>query len=110
LWGFESNECLKTFSLTSSVLSVIKAPNNKIICGFFDGTIKILDIESGKCLVTIKEHFEAIQNLKLISNEKFITCSNDKTIKLFDLNTFECIRTFIGHKRSVKGIDKISDH
>jgi WD40 repeat protein len=74
------------------------------------GTMQVLNTESGECLVTIKEYFEAIQNLKLISNERFITCSNDKTIKLFDLNAFECIRTFIGHKRSVKGIGKISDH
>lgn len=70
--GFESNECLKKFSHTSSVSSVIKAPNNKFICGLMDGTMQVLDTESGECLVTIKEYFEAIQNLKLISNERFL--------------------------------------
>ena len=108
MWDFESNECLKTLTFTSRVNCVKKAANNKIICGFFDETIKIKDIESGECLVKINENF--VRAILLISNERFVTRSFDEKIKLFDLNTYECIRTLIGHGTEIYYIDQISDH
>ena len=65
MWDFESKECLKTLTFKSRVNCVKKAADNKIICGF-DGTIQILDIESGECLVTINEHIDYVEGILLI--------------------------------------------
>ena len=107
MWDFESNECLKTFSFTCEVTCVKKVNKNKLICGFDNGTINILDSESGECLFIINEHSDTIEKILLVSNERFVTCSHDSTVKLFDLKTYECIRTFIGHENEVWCIEKL---
>ncbi len=83
-------------------------PDNLIIYGTGNGLIKILNIETAQCIQTINAHANIINNILLMSNKTFLTCSQDGTIKYFDLDTFDCIRTFNGHSHSVYSINKIS--
>jgi len=97
----ESNECIKTFDADTELTCAKIAPGNILISGYCDGSVKI-----GNTL--IDAHTEAVNQILILSKNKFITYSDDLTIKLFDLYTFECIRTFIGHEQEVKAVRKIS--
>ena len=108
--NFESGKYVKNISLDhdSSPYCLKQASYNKVIVGFNDGIIKIIDIESGTCLKTINEHSNRVNHILMISNDTFLTCSCDDSIKLFDLHTCNCIRVFYGHRDAVGQIDQIS--
>ncbi len=80
-----------------------------IICGTDNGLIYIRNIEDPKFEKIINAHTDAINDILLISNKTFLTCSEKSgTIKYFDLDTFDCIRTFTGHSLPVFTINKFS--
>jgi WD40 repeat protein len=111
LFDIESNQLVKKFNFESDetrITCIKYLPENMIICGTENGLIKILNIETGECIQTIKVHTNIINNIVIISNKTFLTCSQDSTIKYFDLDTFACIRTFNGHSHPVYTINRIS--
>ena len=111
LFDIESNQLVKKFNYETDetrIICIKYLPENMIICGTENGLIKILNIETGKCIQTINGHTNIINNIVIISNKTFLTCSQDNTIKYFDLNTFACIRTFNGHSHPVYTINRIS--
>lgn len=55
-----------------------------LLGGSSDGSIKIWDIEAGKCIKTLKEHTSAINSIIVLSDEKFISTSEDKTMKVWE--------------------------
>ncbi len=69
---------------TNPVTSV--AINEKyIVSGCIDKTIKIWNIETGKCLKTLKGHTHWVESVAI--NEKYIVSgSDDKTIKIWVKN------------------------
>lgn len=56
----------------------------------------------------ISAHTGHVNDILIISNKTFLTCSQDNRIKHFDLDTFSCIRTFTGHSHPVFTINKFS--
>jgi len=78
--------CAKNSSLFNMKYDVIYA-------GAVDGTIRALDIETGKCLFTIYAHTDAV--LSIAEYEDVIySCSEDKSMKAFNRLTTTCIHTF----------------
>jgi WD40 repeat protein len=111
LFDIESNELIRTFNCKTvgyRVKCIKYLPDNMLICGTENGLIKILNIETSKCIQTISAHTGHINDILLISDKTFLTCSQDNTIKHFDLDTFACVRTFTGHSQPVFTINKFS--
>jgi len=88
LWNYDSGECIKQLplDLSNGATCLKQASYNKVIAGYTDGTIKIIDIEADMCLKTINAHSDNVRCIQMISTEQVISCSDDKSIKLFDLN------------------------
>ena len=72
---------------------MLEISNEKIISGSADKTIKIWEIESGKCLNTLKGHNDEVFDIIQITNEKIASCSNNGHIKIWNFNDGECIKT-----------------
>jgi WD40 repeat protein len=54
--------------------------NKLIFSSSFDKTIKVWNIDTGKCIKTLKVHNHIIRGLILIKNEEIlVSCSSDKT-------------------------------
>jgi WD40 repeat protein len=93
-----SNSCgdlIKLFNEHSDSIKSIQVDetSNKIISASDDKTIKIWDLESGKCLKTLKDHKDWVKCILTISNNKFLSGSWDNTVKIWHLNSYKCLKT-----------------
>ena len=75
--------------------------NNKLASGSGDKSIKIWNIDSGKCIRTLNGHDSPIFSLQLLLNNKLASGSADHSIKIWNLDSGECIRTLNGHTNNV---------
>lgn len=73
-----------------------------IVSSSIDGTIKIWDVETGKCIQTLNQHNKWSYSVAFSpDNTKVISASSDKTVKIWDLNSGKCIKTLSGHRGQV---------
>ncbi len=66
-------------------------PQNKLITGSDDQTIKIWDISSGKCLKTLTSDGNIDKLILASNNTKLVSASGFGDIKVFCLNSLECL-------------------
>gem|GEM_PF-5273121 len=70
----------------------------RLLSGSADGTAKLWDLASERCLQTLSGHEGYVQSVAYYPDSAFIlTDSNDCTAKLWRAATGECVRTYVGH-------------
>jgi WD40 repeat protein/Cdc6-like AAA superfamily ATPase len=63
-----------------------------------DGTVKLWDVQSGTCIITLTGHTDSVKSAKFSQDStRIISASDDKTIKLWDIYSGHCISTFSEH-------------
>ncbi|KAG6849584.1 hypothetical protein H0H93_007169 [Arthromyces matolae] len=108
-----------TADQTSEKLSTVSPPqttlfsNRKkpvLISGSLDNTIRLWDIDTGKCVRTLFGHIEGVW---AVASDKMrlVSGSHDRTIKVWSREEGKCTATLVGHKAAVSclalGEDKI---
>jgi WD40 repeat protein len=83
---------------TSDLGSLNFNTNIPLVVTAFDSTIKILNVNSGKCLRTLTGHTSYISSIKKLSTTQISASSWDNTIKIWDIKTGECVRNLNEHK------------
>lgn len=58
-----------------------------------DGTLRILNMETGRIQTTSKNHTAAATDVLWISDMQLVTSSSDRTLKLFDVNRNTVVKT-----------------
>jgi len=71
-----------------------------------DSTIKLWDVEKGKCERTLSGHTDAVNDLSFSPDGKLLaSCSNDMYVKIWEMTeTFDCSKTFAGHEHSISSV------
>ncbi|KAJ1926014.1 hypothetical protein IWQ60_004163 [Tieghemiomyces parasiticus] len=69
---------------------------NVFVTGGLDSTLKVWDLDRGKCLDTLFGHTEGIWSLAMDSL-RIVSASNDATIKVWDTQSRRCLQTLRGH-------------
>ena len=75
-------------------------PNDKLISGSWDKTLKIWDLNSYECLITLNDDLE-LQSLCLLPNNQIACGCYEGTITIWDLNTLTKINSFKAHNDSI---------
>ena len=116
LWDLRTGECLRTFGEalvgakpnvnyvsvgfgpggTKPVEAVAVLPDGSCaISGGQDWTLKLWNLESGKCLRKFEGHTGIVEAVAVLPDgRRAVSASLDKTLKLWDLQTGKCLRTF----------------
>ena len=81
------------------VKSLCQLPNDDIVSGSDDKTIKIWS--NYQQLNILSEHTESVKCLCNIDNRYIASGSFDNTIKIWDLNENRCVQTLNGHNDKV---------
>ncbi|KAG5727578.1 putative E3 ubiquitin ligase complex SCF subunit sconB [Termitomyces sp. T112] len=88
-------------------------PNRKkavLISGSLDNTIRLWDIETGKCTRTFFGHIEGVWAVAC-DKMRLVSGSHDRTVKVWSREEGKCTATLVGHKAAVSclalGEDKI---
>jgi len=87
---------------TGIVLGVaVTADGKTVVSGSSDKTLKVWDLETGKCRANLKGHSDAVLGVAVTADGKTVVSgSQDRTLKVWDLETGQCRATFEGHSGS----------
>jgi WD40 repeat protein len=96
-----------SFSLQTAVAtiySVAYSPDGRqVLAGDDSGQARTWDTQTGKLLLTLTGHSNAILGVRFSHDGKIIsTASTDMTIRLWDAQTGTALRTLSGHTNSVR--------
>jgi small GTP-binding protein len=84
-----SSECFNTYAFS---------PDRKRALTGSDCTVRLWDIETGRCLRVLKGHTGLVSNVAWsIDQRRVLSCSLDQTVRLWDVETECCLRVFKGH-------------
>ncbi len=90
---------------SDTVISVAFSPDGETLAsgsGFWDKTIKLWDVCTGREKLILKGHSEGVRSVAFSPDGQIIASgSTDETIKLWDVRTGQELRTFKGHSDAV---------
>ena len=91
---------------SGTVEAVCYSPDGKYIAsGAADATIKIWEVETGRCVRTLEGHTRAVYSVSYSPDGKYLASgSGDCAIKIWNAATGDCIQTFKGHTRAVTAV------
>ncbi|KAK9275821.1 hypothetical protein L1049_023092 [Liquidambar formosana] len=100
-WDVEKSKIKMVFKGHSDYLHCIVARNssNQIITGSEDGTARIWDCKSGKCIRVIdlekdkksEEYFSCVSCIALDASESWLACGSGRSLSVWNLPAFERI-------------------
>jgi WD40 repeat protein len=75
------------------IISILELPNNKIISASREGTYKIWNLKSNKCIKTVKD--QSIRSITALPNGNVASCLYENFIKIWKYanEDFQCIQT-----------------
>jgi WD40 repeat protein/serine/threonine protein kinase len=93
------------------VSAVAATPDGRYaVSGSADGTLKLWDVSSGRCLRTLRGHTEWVTAVRLSADgRRALSGSADGTLKVWDTATGHCLQTLPGHTSWVLAVDLSPD-
>jgi WD40 repeat protein/tRNA A-37 threonylcarbamoyl transferase component Bud32 len=90
----------------SMVTGVVFSPDRKkLATPSLDRKVKVWDVASGKCLLTLGGHQRPVRSVAFTEdNRAIVTGSADHTAKLWDGQTGNLVRTLTGHEDRVNAV------
>jgi len=90
--------------LYRSDVDSVAVSGDKIVSGsFFNHTIKIWSLKSGKLLKTLNVHVRTVDSVA-VSGDKIISGNSDDTIKIWSLKSGKLLKTLKGHRDAVYSV------
>ena len=96
---------------SSSVNSVSITPDGRYaVSGSADKTLRVWDLETGRCVRILEGHSNAVNSITIIPNGRYaVSGSYDTTVRLWDFETGGGVRTRKGHAAGVNSVSITPD-
>jgi WD40 repeat protein len=108
---------------TSLIMCLAILPDERIVSGSFDNTIKVWNTNTGLCDITLTGHSQCVKCIAVVflkqksennypdgqNNFRLVSGSLDKTLKVWNVQSGLCERTFKTHPHNISHIDTLSD-
>merc|ERR1712167_563739 len=76
-----------------------------IVSGSVDNTIRVWNVDTGECILTLKGHTHYVRSVVFNHDgTKIVSGSYDKTIRVWNVDTGECILILKGHTDYVNSV------
>jgi len=95
---------VNNLTMPGRVTAVALLPDGRLAIGMEDGTIKLWNVQTGKCEATLEEHSDRVTALVLLPDGWLASGSWDHTIRLWDVQTGECKAILEGHSKRVTAL------
>jgi WD40 repeat protein len=93
---------------TNYVESVSVTPDGKraVSAGMYDKTLRVWDLESGRCLRTLEGPTSGVESVSVTPDGKrVVSAGSDGTLRVWDLESGRCLRTLEG---PISGVESVS--
>ena len=103
----DSPELVRTLAgHTNCITGVAITPDGHLaISASEDGTLKVWELENGKCLRTLEGHTGGVESVAITPDgHRAVSPSSDRTLKIWDLDSGQCRRTLEGHMDHVQDV------
>uniref|UniRef100_A0A673IF99 Lissencephaly-1 homolog B-like n=1 Tax=Sinocyclocheilus rhinocerous TaxID=307959 RepID=A0A673IF99_9TELE len=81
-------------------------PGPFLLSGSRDKTIKMWDISTGMCLMTLVGHDNWVRGVLFHPGGRFVvSCADDKTLRIWDYKNKRCMKTLSAHEHFVTSLD-----
>jgi len=100
---FSKHSILDFVSHTGQILAVASfCGGTRLISGSKDKTVKIWNVDTGKCIKTLEGHTDWVRCVCVVGGEEdlFVSGSEDYTLKVWNIEG-KCLKTLKGHFDSV---------
>ncbi|QDZ17980.1 WD40 repeat domain-containing protein [Chloropicon primus] len=92
-------------------LTDVVVVGDKAATASLDGSVKVWDLKTGKCLGTLQGHGLQVTSLAALSGATIASGSADRSIRIWSLETLECLKAIEGaHATSVTGVHRVLDN
>ncbi len=94
---------------SSAVFALTMLGDGRLASGSSDKSIKLWDVQTGKCVQTLQGHSDDVTALTLLGDGRLASGSGDNSIKLWDVQTGQCVQTLQGHSYCVNALTLLGD-
>ncbi len=104
IWDLENGVCEQVLKHPGILNSLIPTENGTLISGDWEGTIRVLDLATGDCTMTLESEPKNITSLCLIyiaQDKKLVSGSYDGMIRIWNLETGVCQMKIKAHKNRI---------
>uniref|UniRef100_A0A7M4FVU9 F-box and WD repeat domain containing 10 n=1 Tax=Crocodylus porosus TaxID=8502 RepID=A0A7M4FVU9_CROPO len=99
-WNIYTGVCVRIFNGHTGTITCLDLYKNKFVSGSKDCTIKVWDLDTGRCIKTLK-HKDAIWTAKINSTHIVSGCERG-LVKVWHVDTCTLVKTLEGHQGSIK--------
>jgi WD40 repeat protein len=103
-------ELLREWEFDVCTRAKLMEGGDRLIVATEGGTLRILDVSSGREIATLYGHTSAVECVAMLPGmNRLISTSNDRTIRLWDLRTMQEVRDLRGHRDTVFSVVATAD-